>query len=287
LVDPPPSVDIVAGNVEPPAPVQTLNSAVSPAVSEAIAKAMQLNRSARYKTVAEFKKALLEQRLAITGKEQAATNERVDVITQVLKPGVSSPAVSAHLASATPAAQSRPQAQQPKIRIQGPVIIGLGALALVLVAAVVIAGVILLSGGGDENPTPTALAQALVPATEEIQPTSPIPTATLALLPTDTLPPPSVTPTPTEAPTDTPAGLPDQLTDEKGVTMILVPNGEFTRGDETETAAKECRELCSNCPCTPSSFANAEPVLKVYLDDYYLDRTEVLIFDSCLFNWSG
>ena len=46
LVDPPPSVDIVAGNLEPPAPVHTLNPAVSPAVSEAIAKAMQLHRSA-------------------------------------------------------------------------------------------------------------------------------------------------------------------------------------------------------------------------------------------------
>lgn len=55
---PPESVDIMAGREKAPKSVHTINPAVSLSVSEAIQKAMQLDRNRRFGTVAEFKSAL-------------------------------------------------------------------------------------------------------------------------------------------------------------------------------------------------------------------------------------
>jgi serine/threonine protein kinase len=56
--EPPASVDIVSGCVAPPQAAHARNTAVSLQVSAAIERAMQLNRSTRYRTAAEFKTAL-------------------------------------------------------------------------------------------------------------------------------------------------------------------------------------------------------------------------------------
>ena len=179
----------------------------------------------------------------------AATSKQPGVAAQAPLSGVSIPAVSAHVLPTAPSLQAQPRVQPSKLRIQRPVVLGLGALALLFVVVVAIAAFSLLSGGGNDRATQTELAQALEQATEEIKPTSVIPTATLAIVTTDTPIPPSATPTQTETlvqlsmPTNTPTGLPDQFTDEKGVTMILVPNGEFTMGDETEYRRKRVQGI--------------------------------------------
>ncbi len=86
------------------------------------------------------------------------------------------------------------------------------------------------------------------------EPTSPrtIPSPVDTLTPSRT-PMPSQTPTEMYTPTATP--LPVQITDLKGVTMRLVPAGEFTMGS--------------------TLYGNEQPVHTVYLGDFYMDTYEV------------
>ena len=92
-------------------------------------------------------------------------------------------------------------------------------------------------------------------------------------------PPPTNTPPPTETSTETPmltlTLLPTNITDDKGVTMILVPAGIFTMGGNANVGVLECQKLCRNCSCSRSNYQNEEPAHEVYIDDFYIDRTEV------------
>jgi len=80
-------------------------------------------------------------------------------------------------------------------------------------------------------------------------------------------------PTPTEAPpvplTDTPPPTPPG--------MVYVPAGEFTMGAtdaEVDSALALCNEFSEGI-CTRGWFKNAQPQHRVYLDAFYIDRTEV------------
>jgi len=57
---------------------------------------------------------------------------------------------------------------------------------------------------------------------------------------------------------------PDEITDDKGVSMRLVPAGEFTMGSET--------------------YDNEKPIHQVYLNAYYLDKYEVTnaLYQACV-----
>jgi len=94
--------------------------------------------------------------------------------------------------------------------------------------------------------------QALI-STASLTPTyRPSPTFTF------TPPPPTktLTPKPTSTKTQTPTPLPTQITDAKGVSMVLVPAGEFIMG----RYAAENKEM---------------PAHKVYLDAFYMDIYEI------------
>ncbi len=76
---------------------------------------------------------------------------------------------------------------------------------------------------------------------------------------------------PTQVPTQmtTPvfsAPLPDEVTDIKGVDMVLVPSGEFIMGWDGEYSYDE------------------KPAHRVYLDDYYIDKFEVTnaLYKACV-----
>jgi formylglycine-generating enzyme required for sulfatase activity len=101
-------------------------------------------------------------------------------------------------------------------------------------------------------PTPTPLA----------------PTATDRPVPTATLVPPE--PTATLAPTPTPELA--QTRNKDGMTMVYVPAGEFTMGSSNADIGALLAE-CSDC--TRDSFKDEQPQHTVYLDAFWIDRTEV------------
>jgi len=106
-----------------------------------------------------------------------------------------------------------------------------------------------------------------VPYLASVLKQTPEPTSTHTLsFPVDTRTPsrtpmPSQTPTEIYTPTATP--LPVQITDAKGVSMRLVPAGEFTMGS--------------------TLFGNEQPVHTVYLGEFYMDTYEVTnrLYKAC------
>ncbi len=85
---------------------------------------------------------------------------------------------------------------------------------------------------------------------------TPIPAATATRRPTATSYP-MITRTPRPAVgTPVPGGLPSQITDEHGVEMLLIPEGEFTMGSE-------------------AGFPDEVPVHQVWVDAFYMDKLEV------------
>lgn len=137
-----------------------------------------------------------------------------------------------------------------------------GVALLVLIASV---GLLITRSspgmfGGAEQPTaePTLRAtDALIPITSDDTPTS---TATQESPPTATDAP--ATMTPTDAITATPGS---ELTDEKGIEMVRVPEGEFQMGSS-------------------KGEADEKPVHPVYLASFYIDKFEVTnsAYRSCV-----
>ena len=88
-------------------------------------------------------------------------------------------------------------------------------------------------------------------------------------LPTVT-PIPSVTPIPTST-----SSLLAEITDANGVTMRLVPAGEFTMGVDADVASTECQKFTSVISsCNRDFFIKLAPH-KVTLSDFYMDTYEV------------
>jgi len=91
------------------------------------------------------------------------------------------------------------------------------------------------------------LKNLIYPAQTPTNPSTVISTATIQL--------PTLTPTVLPSPTITPIPLLVNITDDKGVDMVLVPEDYFTMGDE--------------------KYDNEKPAHEVYLESYYIDVYEV------------
>ena len=104
---------------------------------------------------------------------------------------------------------------------------------------------------------------ACVPLTSEPTVTL-VPSITPA--PTNT-PDPTPTPEPTNTPepTPSPTALPPEITDSKGVEMVLVPEGEFTMGSD-------------------DGDDDEQPVHQIFLDAYFIDKYEVtnVLYKVCV-----
>lgn len=81
------------------------------------------------------------------------------------------------------------------------------------------------------------------------------------------------TDTPVDDSTPGATGLPLSIEDESGVTMLLTPAGEFRMGMTIDGALAECKKFHTDCQS--DWFLDEEPVHMVYLDAFYIDRTEV------------
>ena len=111
----------------------------------------------------------------------------------------------------------------------------------------------------------TETSVALLAETERVTNTPELPTATVTLTPSETpVPPtitntPSITPSPTITLTPTQTPYPTEVLDALGVTMVLVPEGNFTFG----TNSKDPWDIV------------AQPAQVIDLPAYYIDKYEV------------
>jgi len=87
-IEPPDSVDLLAGNEPPPPPPNALNPEISPGVNAVVTKSMQLDRGKRFQTALEFKTALSEISDPLQGTEVAPVSHSAAKITTLLKPRV-------------------------------------------------------------------------------------------------------------------------------------------------------------------------------------------------------
>ncbi|MCI0609601.1 MAG: SUMF1/EgtB/PvdO family nonheme iron enzyme [Anaerolineae bacterium] len=85
----------------------------------------------------------------------------------------------------------------------------------------------------------------------------------------------SVTPSETPTASDlTAIPLPTEITDAKGVQMVLVPAGEFTMGISPDDLVDFCTKFGGGCTREAFSDYDGSPQ-RVYLENYYIDRYEV------------
>lgn len=143
-------------------------------------------------------------------------------------------------------------------------------------------GILIIQFNGDNNLFPILLIKMNTSTTESI-PIDP-PTTLVAFTPTITstlLPVFTNTPTPTLANTPTPTvGVIDsRMSERDGMTLVYVPEGEFTMGADRSIGYQACLELfdpfVENFECYEEVYDDEEPVHTVWLDGYWMDQTEV------------
>ncbi len=180
---PPESVEIMSGNAAPPPPVAAANPRISRTVSEAVSKAMALNRTERFHRVSELRAALSES--AAPPREPMPHAAPIAIPTEMTltTPDVAAPPI--------PAAPPRPSSPRrvPSARRALPWVGIFGGLAALVLC---VGGIILLWSIWPRAATPTALP--------------PAPTRTPTLTPTPLIPgetPTVVPPTRPPLPTDT------------------------------------------------------------------------------------
>jgi formylglycine-generating enzyme required for sulfatase activity len=238
-------LSIMRGHADKPPPSPSeINPDISPAVEAVLLKALAKKREERYQSAGEMAVALQQ-------------------------------AVSGAVAELVPAP---PPAEPARPVLPWKWVVGIGAVIVVAVGLIIA----LVSGGGPtvmptSTPEAAALAPTATPTTVPIKtPTSVPPTSTpLPPMPTDTLEPaPTDTPV---LPTDTP--VPPTNTPSPSAPssdMVHVPAGEFIMGSsdaEVDSALALCNEVRSDC--LRIWLEDERPQHAVYLDAFYIDRTEV------------
>jgi formylglycine-generating enzyme required for sulfatase activity len=132
------------------------------------------------------------------------------------------------------------------------------AIAVVTVLALGYAATRSLPAISGSGPTATSFVTR-TPTEEssvEIEQPVPVPVTGKTDTPAPTLEEPTATEVPTESPTATASGPLPEITDDKGVMMILVPEGNFIMGSN-------------------NGDADERPIHPVYLDAFYIDKFEV------------
>jgi formylglycine-generating enzyme required for sulfatase activity/serine/threonine protein kinase len=201
---PPESVELLTKNAPPQ--VVDFNPAISEVIGAAIAKAMALDREARWANAQEFKQAITTQPVSARGRGATAVAATQVVPLPAPKKDFSSSGVT---------------------RLSGRKFpyrwLATGGLAMMVV---ILAGWLiesLLNQDRKQTPEPTSTPEITMiepvdtPTPTEPIKTSPEPTATIAPHPTDTMIP----------------VLEDTIIDEFGVKMKLIPAGEFRMGSES------------------------------------------------------
>ncbi len=74
-----------------------------------------------------------------------------------------------------------------------------------------------------------------------------------------------------------------QITDKQGVKMRLIPEGAFTMGGHVDESVEECKKV-DGILCGRIWFDDQEPSHSIFLDDFYMDLTEVtnVMYQRCV-----
>lgn len=202
-IQPPAIVDIVGKVFLPPRSPNSINTAISPRVSSAIEKAMQLEKQNRWSSVSEFKSTLTPPAPRQSPPSASLVGPHGTVV------------ISEHQVSPT-WQPSAPVAQ--RALPWGWLVAGGLALVTVILVGLLIRSILI---DGKETPIPSPTSEVAV------------------VLPSDTLAPTRPGSTSTEHPTvpatftvTTPA-LPVDFIDEHSVKMKLIPAGEFQMGSKS------------------------------------------------------
>jgi formylglycine-generating enzyme required for sulfatase activity/photosystem II stability/assembly factor-like uncharacterized protein len=104
---------------------------------------------------------------------------------------------------------------------------------------------------------------------------TPMATLTRAKVPSPALTP-TLTPTRAPSPTFTPATVIGStwMRPADGMTMVYVPEGSFSMGSDLDADVEICKRF-NGGSCLPGWYADEAPTHNVYLDAYWIDKTEV------------
>ncbi|MBN2548496.1 MAG: SUMF1/EgtB/PvdO family nonheme iron enzyme [Anaerolineales bacterium] len=272
---PPDSVDVMTRTAPPPVPACLLNPAISPGVSAAIERAMQLEREQRWSNVAEFRQVLAE---CVQRQQDAPQQRKTEKLSDNLPPV--EPTESSDLPAPVGESHARTGEQSNRFRLfqarKTPLswswLGSMAVLGMVLLLGIVglflVAQELLPSG----NPDPAGLGI-----------TPPTPTQLAIVRPTRTATA-SPDPSPTPAPLQSPTSLPASLTDGRGGKMVLIPAGPFLMGGDPDLGVAECEGFRITGTCERSMFEDEQPLHTVTLADFYIDLTEVTnaMYDLCV-----
>lgn len=250
---------------EAPTPLSQLRQDLSPATYDVVETSLQKDPYARFQTAANLV-AALDHALAAEGMRGPAP-----AATQLLTHLGDSQLISRQRVVKVPLQPAQPP------RKMNPLWLVTAVFAILLVAT---AAFILLRSNGTST-TPQATAQptqaiAAIASNTPALPTSTFaPTATTIPTATET---PTVAVTATPEPTAAPTELPATLIGPDGITMHLVPAGDFLMGSNA-TQVQDAVNLCRLNPdgeaCRESDYVSELPHRTIYLSAFYMDETEV------------
>ena len=112
----------------------------------------------------------------------------------------------------------------------------------------------------------------IIPLIETLKPSSPMPALPTPLPQTPTVEQEPLPSSSSPAPTPTAITIQTRLSTKDGMTLVLIPKGEFIMGSTDEDIEK----VASQCNgCKAENFLQEKPKHTVYLDDYWIDIHEV------------
>jgi len=168
----------------------------------------------------------------------------------------------------------QPRKTKPPSKPNTAIIVALIGLAGTIVAA-------LLSSPLIENwfsPPPISSENATVTFTSDIQLVTPSETIEPSGTPTNINLP--STPTVTNTPVLDIGS--ESISSKDGIVLVYIPEGDFEMGYSSDAAYSLCVAIYNYCP--KSSFSDIEPVKTIYLDDFWIYKTEVTnqMFKKCV-----
>jgi len=248
---PPDSVDLLTRNAAAPIPIESLNPAVSPQVSLAVNRAMQLERTERWSTAQEFKQSLVLTPAStglpdgvnyeIIGKDRLASYSEVVPPTKRISEKQATVGIAGLVKSEIGGRRRRPA-----------FIIGGTVLALVLIAVVMFTFIRLFSSSPESSSAVQVSTKSLSASTPTIG--SPSQDSLQIANPATEKPAVTFTSTPTSG-----SGS-NQVSDIDGMPLIFIPAGEFKMGSSDSDS---------------KALDSEKPQHSVYLDAYWIDQTEV------------